>query len=104
VADRTVVWSRRAKLDLLEMWAYLAARESDEIADAQVGKLQRLGQSLERGTIRGRPRDELRPGLRSLLSPPYLIFFAVSNDVVEIARVIHGSRNLLAALGGDNPQ
>jgi toxin ParE1/3/4 len=43
----------------------------------------------------GRPRDELRPGLRSAPYKPYIVFFSYHDDeAVEIVRVLHGARDL----------
>ncbi|MEQ1495032.1 MAG: type II toxin-antitoxin system RelE/ParE family toxin [Novosphingobium sp.] len=39
-------------------------------------------------------RDELRPGLRSALHRPYVILFFIENDLVRIARVFHGARDI----------
>jgi toxin ParE1/3/4 len=44
----------------------------------------------------GRARDEVAPGLRSILRHPYVIFYRVTKDSIEIARVLHGRRNLAA--------
>ena len=49
---------------------------------------------LERHPFGGRSRDELRAGLRSLLSDPYVIFYRVRDGVPEIVRVLHGRRDL----------
>ncbi len=41
----------------------------------------------------GRERDELRPGVRSYVAHPYVVFHLVDERarVVTIVRVIHGS-------------
>jgi toxin ParE1/3/4 len=39
-------------------------------------------------------RDELRAGLRSALHRPYVILFTIENDLVKIARVFHGARDI----------
>jgi len=49
---------------------------------------------LERHPFSGRPRDGLRPGLRSLLADPHVIFYRVQNDTAEIVRVLHGRQDL----------
>lgn len=42
----------------------------------------------------GRPRPELRAGLRSLSIGNYLIFYRVRADAVEVLRVLHGRRDV----------
>ena len=39
-------------------------------------------------------RDEIFPGIRSLLYEKYLIFYTVSDEVVEISRVANGHQDL----------
>jgi toxin ParE1/3/4 len=40
-----------------------------------------------------RARDEVAPGLRSVLSQPYVVFYRINNAGVDVARVLHGRRN-----------
>ena len=101
-SDHRVIWSPRARLDLSEIWLYLSEQASNEIADAQATKIQNVGRSLGRNPLRGRSRDELRRGLRSVLVQPYLVFYSVVDQTVEIVRVLHGWRDLPAALRVDS--
>ncbi|HEX9324065.1 MAG TPA: type II toxin-antitoxin system RelE/ParE family toxin [Xanthobacteraceae bacterium] len=41
----------------------------------------------------GRSRDEVAPGLRSLLVHPYAVFYRTKDDAVEIVRVLHEHRD-----------
>lgn len=41
----------------------------------------------------GRARDELQPGLRSVVVSYYVVFFVVTDDEVQIRRIVHGSRD-----------
>jgi toxin ParE1/3/4 len=49
-----------------------------------------------------RPREELLPGLRSVLATPYTVFFRLGRDGVEIVRVLHERRDIPTALAKDN--
>jgi plasmid stabilization system protein ParE len=51
-----------------------------------------------------RPREELAAGLRSALVHPHIIFYRVSEESVEIARVLHQRRDLTAALASERGQ
>ena len=42
----------------------------------------------------GRRRDEIFPGIRSLLYEKYLIFYTVTDEIVEINRVANGHQDL----------
>jgi len=44
----------------------------------------------------GRPRDELRDGLRSHLVYRYLILYFPLPDGIEVVRVVYGGRDLQA--------
>ncbi len=46
----------------------------------------------------GRTREEVMPSLRSLRVHPYAIFYRVTDDKVEIARILHERRNLASAV------
>jgi toxin ParE1/3/4 len=42
----------------------------------------------------GRPRYEIRPKLRSFVSPPYIIFYRRQRDGVHIHRILHERRDI----------
>jgi toxin ParE1/3/4 len=42
----------------------------------------------------GRERAELMPGIRSFAVLSWVIFYRIEGDAVEIARVVHGARDL----------
>jgi toxin ParE1/3/4 len=91
-------WSPQAERDVREIWAYYAVRASAEAAskvlrtiEAAVGRVANL-------PMAGRPRDDLRPSLRSVLAHPYLIFYRLKDGGVEIVRVLHERRDLPKAL------
>ena len=79
--------------DLDEAWEFIS-RRNEEAADLL------LDQILDRARLHaqfpgmGRPRDDLRPGLRSFVVKPYLVFFRPVADTIEVIRVIHGSRDI----------
>ena len=50
--------------------------------------------TLEDHPFAGRSRDEIRPGLRSALSSPYVIFYRVKDNIPEGVRVLDGRRDV----------
>jgi toxin ParE1/3/4 len=54
------------------------------------------GQRLADQALMWRARDEVMPGLRSVLVHPYTVFYRVKNGSVEIVRVLHERRNFAA--------
>lgn len=99
---RLLVWSPRAREDLKDVWRYYARVASAEVADRIVYDMTQHAARLERNPLPGRERDELRPGLRSLLAHPYTIFYRVEGDRAEVARVLHERRDFHAGLDEDS--
>lgn len=85
--------SRNAESDLENLWLYVATQ--DELAaDATVAKILNTLPMLARFPDMGRNRDELRSGVRSFPSKPYIIFYTKTSDGIEILRIIHQSRDI----------
>jgi toxin ParE1/3/4 len=51
----------------------------------------------------GRARDEIRPGLRSVASRSYVVFYRIRSDTAEIVRVLDGRRDLDEIFADDEP-
>lgn len=85
--------SAAARADLDEIWLYIA-QDNPDAADrficALVTRFPRLASMPEMG----RRREELAPHLRSLAFGNYVIFYRPMEKGVEIARVLHGARDL----------
>jgi toxin ParE1/3/4 len=97
-APDRLVWAARAERDIREIWTYYANEASPEVADRMIQTIRSTAARLIGLPYAGRPRDELRPGLRSILANPYVIFYRVQDDSVEVARVLHQHRNIGAAV------
>ena len=85
-----------AQDDLISIFDYIA-KDSPERAMAFVEKLDKRIGILEQQPNLGRiPRhSKLKQfGYRVLIIESYLIFYIIRNKVIEIHRVVHGSRNL----------
>jgi toxin ParE1/3/4 len=93
-ASLPVVRSPEADEDLIEIWAYLAHEASDRVADNQLRDIEKACSTLKNWPYSGRKRDELLPGLRSIPVHPYIVFYRVREDAVEIVRVLHGRRDI----------
>jgi toxin ParE1/3/4 len=44
----------------------------------------------------GRSRDDLRPDLRSVVVEYYVVYFMVTDEEIQIRRIVHGSRDTRA--------
>jgi len=78
---------------LRDVWRYYERVASPEIADRLLREIDEAGRRLVDEALMWRPRDEVMPGLRSVLVHPYTIFYRVTDEVVEIARVLHERRD-----------
>jgi toxin ParE1/3/4 len=47
-----------------------------------------------------RARDAILPGLRTVAAAPYVVFYRVSDNAVQIIRVLDGRRDIDAILTG----
>jgi toxin ParE1/3/4 len=95
---KRIAWAPSAKRDLREIWRYFARIASTEVADNMIHEINRTATRLAHFPLMGRARDELVPGLRSVLVHPHVIFYRVSNRAVEMVRVLHQRRDLAAVL------
>ncbi len=85
--------SREAEQDLEDIWVYLA--EQDEIgADRAIAKLLDHLPMLAQFPEMGKLRDELLAELRSFPVKPYIVFYFVQANCIEIVRILHGSRDV----------
>jgi toxin ParE1/3/4 len=90
-----IVLSNRAVADFKRIWRYIAlddADAADRVLLAIDAKIERLRIFPEIGT----PRDEIRPGARTLVHGAYLVLYAYDpiSDTVEIVAVVEGQRDL----------
>lgn len=82
-----------AESDLTKIWLYIA-RDNEEAADHFVDNLRAQCRRLAAAPQRGRPRPEFAVDLRSYQVGNYFIFYFPTEHGVEVARVLHGARDL----------
>jgi toxin ParE1/3/4 len=83
----------QSKADVAEIWVSIALANvsaADRLVDEIDSALERLCQY----PALGRSREDLLPGLRSLVVQKYLLFYRIAPEGIELVRVIHGARNL----------
>jgi toxin ParE1/3/4 len=82
-----------ARQDLDEIWLYIAEDNlpaADSFLDALYDRFVLLAQQ----PLLGRARPELAPNLRSFPVGNYVMFYRPIDDGIEVARVLHGSRDI----------
>ena len=93
--NRSVEWSPVALGDLADIWNYYLNVAGRDAANNFVREIDKACRLLEEHPSAGRARDELRPGLRSLVAVPYVVFYRLNRDgVAQITRVLDGRRDL----------
>jgi toxin ParE1/3/4 len=95
---RALAISRRAQEDLKGIAVYTrrewGARQAAQYLDAMRGRLALLLRHPEQGT----PRDDVRPGYRSVPLGQHVAFYRVTESHVEIVRVLRERMDLHRAL------
>ena len=92
----------RAVLDLAEHWGYRASVQGIESADGLLDRIEARLQLLATFPESGTSRDELRPGLRSVVLGKLVLFYNPLKDGIELVRVLDGRRDLQTILAEDN--
>ncbi len=85
--------TRPAEIDLLEIWTYIA-EDSAEAAEEVLRSIAQKCRDCAEFPGMGRRRDELSPGLRSVVQGSYIIFYRPLEDGIRLMRVVHGARDL----------
>jgi plasmid stabilization system protein ParE len=89
---RRVIWTEEARDNLVAIRAYVE-QFNPGAARRLARRLVEHTESLDTMPDRGRP---LRPGVRDLTGiPPYLVRYAVTDDVVRILSIRHSARRPL---------
>jgi toxin ParE1/3/4 len=81
--------SNRARDDLLEIWLYTAERWDAEQADRYLDRLDAGINRLRENSLAGADFSILRPGYRRLTVERHRIFYTVSDERIEIVRILH---------------
>jgi toxin ParE1/3/4 len=101
--ERQLFWSPEAESDLLSVWSWGAAHFSPDTADTHLRDIQRAAAHLTQFPEAGVARDQIMPGIRSIVVYPTVLFYRVGSTTIDIVRVVDGRRNLAAffASNGD---
>lgn len=89
-------WSPEADADLLEIWRWGASRFSPDTADTHLRDIDQAARRLTEAPYSGKARDDLLPGIRSVVVYPTVVFYRIRYQTIEIVRVVDGRRNLAA--------
>ena len=82
-----------AAADILDIWDHIA-EDSLPAADRRVDRLGSELALLATQPTMGRAREELALGVRSFPFGRYVIFYVPLDDGIDVARVLHGARDM----------
>jgi toxin ParE1/3/4 len=85
--------SSLARLDLDDIHDYIA-RDNPDAAKRWLRKTMDEFSRLAKNPVCGEARDDIRPGVRAVSHGNYVIFFRSRDKHLEIARVLHGARDI----------
>jgi toxin ParE1/3/4 len=88
-----VVLSELAEADLTDIWEFIA-QDNSEAADHLIDEIHEKCQFLAATPRAGRQRPDLDPSIRSFVVGNYVIFYRESTRGIEVARVLHGHRDI----------
>lgn len=89
----------QAEADLFGLYRYIAEEAGHRVAGAYVDRIEAACLSLETFPRRGRRRDDIRPGLRTMgFERRVTIVYQVSAAAVVIVRIFYGGQDYERAL------
>jgi toxin ParE1/3/4 len=94
VKERSVVLAPEAVEDLNELYDWVAAQASPDVAMGYLKRVEAFCQRLSLGSERGHLRGDIRPGLRITgFEHRLTIAFTVEEETVTVLRVFTAGRN-----------
>jgi toxin ParE1/3/4 len=91
-----VLFTARAREDLLDIWLYVAKHNSEAVADRITDRIAQSCRLLKGHPQLGRARPEIHPDARSIVIERWLALYRATEDSVQIVRILDGGRDLSA--------
>jgi toxin ParE1/3/4 len=89
-----IIVSPEAEADLEEIGDYIA-QDNPQRAVTCIDEIRSHFEAISRMPLAYAERPEIDPGVRACVQGSYVIFFYATDKTVEIARVLHGARNIV---------
>lgn len=84
---------KRAEADLADIWQYTARRWSVEQADLYYRGITEALEALAERPSLGRACDDIRRGYRRYNVSAHVVFFVITDGVVDVVRILHARRD-----------
>ncbi|MDR6816681.1 toxin ParE1/3/4 [Neorhizobium sp. 2083] len=91
---KAVVYSSRARDDMLDIWSWIADKSGLAMADAVVRRIDARILRLADHPEMGPGRSDIAQSARMLVIERWLALYAIVDDTVRIVRIIDGSADL----------
>ena len=91
-----VRFTAQAREDLLDIWLYVAAHNSETVADRVYDSVEQSCRLLAEQPRLGRARPEIQAEARSIVIERWLALYRITEDGVQIVRIIDGARDISA--------
>ncbi len=88
-----LIVSGEAKADLVEIFLYIA-QDNLGAAHRTHSRFEETLRTIASQPKIGRARDELIPGVRSLASGNYVVYYREMKAAVRVLRILHGARDI----------
>jgi toxin ParE1/3/4 len=88
-----VYFTRAAREDLIAIWTHIA-EDNPQAADRALDRLEEAASRLADTPQIGPARDDIRPGLRYLVSGSYLLLYRIRDGGIEIVRAVYRRHDL----------
>lgn len=96
-ATKRLLWSPSSRRDLIEIYGYFSRVASDEVGQQLLLEIDAAVERLKTNPLIGTPRFEIFPDLRATYAHPYTILYRLTNEGVEISRIVHERHEPLSA-------
>ncbi|MER9230960.1 type II toxin-antitoxin system RelE/ParE family toxin [Mesorhizobium sp. M0622] len=90
-----IIRTANAEEDLIAIWIHVA-QDNEAAADRLLDRIEARWQQVATYPFSGAPREDIATGIRHLIVGEYLTLYRVSEEAIEIVRVLHGRRKIEA--------
>jgi toxin ParE1/3/4 len=93
--------SKKAELELDEIFVYWAKRAGVEVVDKLIDSIEDRFALLGDYPLIGKECDDFAPGVRSFPVGNYLVYYRKRRGIIQILRILYGARDQASALKTD---